>query len=225
MQDGEVGQWLRCGENIRIAREELGISVRELARRAKVSASHISQVERGLASFSVPALYNVASILAISMDSLFEDPALPKSSATLVEEQRAATGEISLEDAGIVLRKAERPVLDLTKGPRWERLTARPEYGAEFIEVNYAPGTSGANPPKELVQHSGREYGLILEGQLSVQVGMGFTVLRVGDSISFDSKISHRFWNASPEPVRAVWFISEALDAPRSSDIESLHGN
>ena len=49
------------------------MSVRELARRIDVSASHVSQVERGLASFSVRALYNVVSVLGITMDSLFEE--------------------------------------------------------------------------------------------------------------------------------------------------------
>jgi len=221
----ELQEWRKCGENIRIAREGVEMSVRELARRVGVSASHISQVERGLASFSVPALYNVASELGISMDSLFEDPSQPKSRSTIEDEQKAADGQLSLDDAGIVLRKDGRPSLDLTKGPTWERLTSRPESGSEFIEVIYEPGVDGANPPSDLVQHSGREYGIIIEGELSVQVGMGFTLLSPGDSISFDCSIPHRFWNATSAPVRAIWFISElaASEASHRQGSEYLH--
>jgi len=137
----ELQQWRKCGENIRIARENVDMSVRELARRVGVSASHISQVERGLASFSVPALYNVANELGISMDSLFEDPEMPSPSLSIEDEKKAADGEITLDESGIVLRKDKRPSLDLTKGPTWERLTSRPESGSEFIEVIYEPAT------------------------------------------------------------------------------------
>ena len=71
--DDTQSEWTIVGERIRIARESSGISVRELARRIGVSPSHVSNVERGLASFSVRALYSVVSHLDISMDSLFED--------------------------------------------------------------------------------------------------------------------------------------------------------
>lgn len=225
-QTTELNQWKKCGENIRIAREASKVSVRELARRVGVSASHISQVERGLASFSVPALYNVATELGISMDSLFEDPTVPSSYKSYEEEQSAANGQASLDEAGIVLRSGSRPTLDLTSGPTWERLTARPEKGSEFIEVVYAPAEDGSSPPSELVRHVGREYGIIIQGQLSVQVGFGFTILNTGDSIAFDCDIPHRFWNATPEPVRAIWFISETAhpaSTPNAGTNESLH--
>ncbi len=226
-QPNDQQQQKKFGENIRIARENAKVSVRELARRVGVSASHISQVERGLASFSVPALYTVTSELGISMDSLFEDPSEPQNQITYEQERLAANGQASLDEAGIVLRSKSRPMLTLTSGPTWERLTARPENGREFIEVVYAPATQGAAPPSELVTHSGREFGLIIEGSLSVQVGFGFTVLAQGDSIAFDCTIPHRFWNATDETVRAVWFIAETASSssggtdPQSS--ESLH--
>jgi len=70
-------EWAVVGDRIRVAREAAGITVRELARRVDVSASHVSQVERGLASFSVRSLYNVVSILGVSMDSLFEETNTP----------------------------------------------------------------------------------------------------------------------------------------------------
>jgi len=222
----ESTQWKKCGENVRLAREAAGISVRELARRINVSASHVSQVERGLASFSVPALYNVASELGISMDSLFEDPTSPQGNQTFELEQRAADGEVSLEDSGIVLRQGARPALELTKGPTWERLTTRPENGSEFIEVIYRPAEGNSNPPSDLVRHKGREFGLVIEGELSVQVGMGFTVLKPGDSIAFDCSLPHRFWNATEQQVRAVWFISELAVSGSSSetkDFEYFH--
>jgi transcriptional regulator with XRE-family HTH domain len=201
-------EWLTVGKRIRTAREDVGLSIRELGRRIDVSASHVSQVERGLASFSVKALYNVVSVLGISMDSLFEE-VLEGASGNPIEpqsESMAAFQNTPLDQAGIVLRGDARPSINLKAGPRWERLTAKPEVGSEFIEVCYAPAP-GAEPPEDFVRHGGREYGLITAGTLNAQVGFSETQMRVGDSIAFDSSIPHRFWNSSAEPVIAVWFV------------------
>lgn len=219
---GAEEHWRRSGENIRLAREAAGISVRELARRIAVSASHVSQVERGLASFSVPALYQVAQELSISMDSLFEDPSAPKLNVDFEEEQRAAAGEVSLEEAGVVLRTSNRPKLDLTSGLTWERLTGRVEQKVEFIEVVYEPSAHASNPPSEVVRHVGREYGIVISGELTIQIGLSLAVLQPGDSVAFDCSIPHRFWNATDKQVRAIWFIAEEEGAGAPSAAEAM---
>jgi len=218
----EAQHWRRSGENIRIAREAVALSVRELSRRIDVSASHVSQVERGLASFSVPTLYKVAQELGISMDSLFEEPGKPRASVDFAEEQRAAAGDISLEEAGVIQRGTSRKKLDLTSGLTWERLTGRVETNAEFIEVVYEPSTHASNPPSEVVRHVGREYGIIISGELTIQVGLSITVLKQGDSIAFDCSIPHRFWNATDKQVRAIWFIAEGGGASGESAEEAM---
>ncbi len=198
---------MRVGQRIRAARLAANLSVRELARQINVSSSHVSQVERGLASFSVAALYKVVSILRISMDSLFEDPPAEdrEDSSTPDEESTSATQD-PLEDSAIVLRADSRHVIPLSGGRRWERLTPKPEAGAEFIEVVYEPST-GQPTQSEFVQHAGREFGVVIKGSLTVEVGFDRTVLHVGDSIAFDSHRPHRFWNATSEEVRTLWFI------------------
>jgi transcriptional regulator with XRE-family HTH domain len=206
-------EWTTAGERIRVARESAGMSVRELSRRIGVSASHVSQVERGLASFSVRALYNVVSALGISMDSLFEE-VFSTDLAVPLDEVVATSEYTPLDEAGIVLRGSSRPTINLRSGPRWERLTAKPEVGAEFIEVIYKPAPD-ADPPVDFIRHVGREYGIIISGSLNVQVGFGEAELQPGDSIAFDSSIPHRFWNNKASQVVAVWFI---LDSARGSD-------
>lgn len=209
-------EWSTVGDRLRVAREAAGISVRELARRVDVSASHVSQVERGLASFSVRSLYNVVSILGVSMDSLFEETSTPAGSviAEAPDEADVTAQGGPLDESGIVLRRGIRPTLQLQSGPRWERLTAKPEDGSEFIEVVYAPNPGGT-PPEDYIRHSGREYGVILSGTLNVQVGFSESQLGPGDSIAFDSQIPHRFWNSTEQEVRAVWFV---LDAPAGAE-------
>lgn len=196
----QVDEWARVGARIRQAREAARMSVRELARRIDVSSSHVSQVERGMASFSVRALYNVVSILDISMDSLFEEA--PEAG------QPGDSPPSGLEAAGLVLRSPHRRVIPLGGGTRWERLTPHAEAGAVFIEVVYPPNP-GTPPPEDMVRHGGREYGVITKGALTVQVGGERTVLHRGDSMAIDSEVPHRFWNATKSEVRAIWFIDD----------------
>ncbi len=224
--DEAAAEWVGIGNRVRKARTDAHMSVRELARRVDVSASHVSQVERGLASFSVRALYNVVSVLGISMDSLFENGAaseLPEDNADAPVTEEALTGP--LDEARLVQRAHTRPTIPLPGGTRWERLTPMPEKGAEFIEVIYPPGSPASRDPQDFIRHSSREYGLVVRGSLTVQVGFDRTVLGEGDSIAFDSQQPHRFWNETPAEVRAVWFIWDDAHAADSSADEPTRGH
>jgi mannose-6-phosphate isomerase-like protein (cupin superfamily) len=102
------------------------------------------------------------------------------------------------------LHAGSRPTIQLKGGVTWSRLTAAAEADAEFLEISYAPGaTSGAN----MSHHEGREFGLVLEGELVVQLGFQQLTLNEGDSIVFDSTTPHRLTNKSAEPMRALWVI------------------
>lgn len=67
----------------------------------------------------------------------------------------------------------------------------------------------GASTPDEsLMRHYGREYGYVVSGTLSVQIGFQRCDLEPGDSIGFDSSEPHRLFNEGDIPVRAIWFVS-----------------
>ena len=171
------------GPQLRAARERSGLSVRELARRIGVSASLLSQVERGLAQPSVGTLWAVVTELGLSLDSLFAPP-----------RARAA----------VVQRAEGRPALELQGGVVWERLTASPDPDADFAFVTYPPGAdSGAGDPP--TTHRGREYGYVISGRLQIEVGTETLELGPGDAIAFGSQTPHRFRALGDEPVRAVW--------------------
>jgi mannose-6-phosphate isomerase-like protein (cupin superfamily)/DNA-binding XRE family transcriptional regulator len=195
--------WDLVGERVRAARSTAGLTVRELARRVGVSASHVSQVERGIGAFSVPALYAVAGELGVSMNDLLGTPAVEPAEPA---EPAPAPAGADLVSAGIVQRATQHPAIKLSSGPRWSRLTAVGEPRAEFLEVVYAPGTAA---PAEHIHHEGREYGVIISGTLSVEVDGTTTTLEPGDSIVFDSRLAHRFWNAGDAEVRAIWFVRD----------------
>jgi len=198
--------WNGVGERVRVLRSAAGLTVRELARRIGVSASHVSQVERGIGSFSVPALYAVAAELGVQMHEILDPQAPPVSRVPIAATGGEAGEGGDLIATGIVQRADRHPSIKLSSGPRWSRLTARGEADAEFLEVVYAPGTEA---PAEHIVHQGREYGVIIAGCLSVEVRGESTTLAAGDSIVFDSALPHRFWNEGDVEVRAIWFVRD----------------
>ena len=104
----------------------------------------------------------------------------------------------------LIIHASARPTILLKGGVTWTRLTASPEADAEFLEINYACGaTSGEN----LSHHGGREFGLILEGELVVQLSQQEFILCEGDSIVFDSTTPHRLTNKGGQPMRALWVV------------------
>ncbi len=56
-------------------------------------------------------------------------------------------------------------------------------------------------------RHTGREWGYVIEGTLSVTVGFDEHVLDAGDSVAFDSTDPHRFHNDGDADVRAIWYV------------------
>lgn len=196
-------EWDSIGEHVRVLRLRSGLTVRELARRVGVSASHISQVERGIGAFSVPTLYAVAGELGVSMNDLLA-PEGDEPGTTVPALPVRASDEPDMATRGFVQRAADHPTIALSSGPRWARLTTNGESDAEFLEVIYAPGTEA---PAAHIHHQGREYGVIITGDLSVEVDGEITTLHPGDAIAFDSALPHRFWNAGDDQVRAIWFV------------------
>jgi transcriptional regulator with XRE-family HTH domain len=191
------------GTRLRQRRIELGMTARELARRVDCSPSLISQVERGRAVPSVSTLWALVTALRISMDRLF-DPA-PEGSADAGDS--AAVADSAADSVtGPVLRRYARPRITLERGVVWERLTAAAEKDMEFLEVCYPVGQS-VPEAEHAIQHTGQEYAVIIEGALSTQIGFEQYVLEEGDSLTFDSAIPHRFWNAGTVPARAIWVI------------------
>jgi transcriptional regulator with XRE-family HTH domain len=186
------------GDRLRARRNELGLSLRELADRLGVTASLISQIERGLANPSVSTLYALVGELDLSLDELLFSERRPVDHAS-------TTG-------GPIQRATDRQRIRLASGVVWERLTTTSEPGSEFLRVTYQVG--GASSPADAFQrHAGHEWGYVLSGRLRITIGFREYVLDPGDSVSLDSTTPHRLENAGDVPVEAIWFVAGRDDA------------
>ena len=222
MTDTAPGHARAIGEKLRAVRQERQMSLRELANKADVSASMLSQIETGKVFPSVRSLYGIANALGVSVDYFF-----PEQNHSNVVAEVSATSALAamtaseLRDARVngsatmesefpskiqspVIAAKSRPTIELKGGVTWSRLTALAESDAEFLKITYEPGAmSGVS----MSHHEGREFGLILEGELVVELGFESYTLQKGDSIIFDSTVPHRLLNKSAQPMSAVWVV------------------
>jgi len=178
----------RFGDKIRAVRERKGVTLKQVADKAGVSESLISQIERNRVSPSIDTLLNIANVLGIDLDYLFSDYR-QKRKVDLVrcgERQR-------LESAGVSYSQ-----LSLMQG-------GGEEHGIEayILEIAAGCGTGRGD-----YGHVGREMGYILEGEGTLNYGAEKYELREGDCISFSSDIPHVLNNPGQGPLRALWVIT-----------------
>jgi transcriptional regulator with XRE-family HTH domain len=195
----------QIGDQLRVRRQALGLSLRDLADRLGVTPSLISQIERDRANPSVSTLYALVAELDLSLDELLFSDRRPTN--------RSSDDPLP---AGPIQRGDRRQQIRLASGVLWERLTTTSEPGIEFLHVTYEVG--GASGAEDAFQrHSGHEWGYVLTGTLAVTIGFREYVLEPGDSVSLDSTTPHRLANAGDVPVHAIWFVlgRDSSDADR----------
>ena len=187
------------GSRLREERTNAGISQRELARRLGLSASLISQLEKGVSKPSVGTLYAIVTELDLSLDALLRGSEHPaRTSSQRGNGETAQTSPLVHPD--------ERRGIELDSGVRWEELTPSPERGIDFLHAIYE--VDGASTPDEsLMRHDGQEYGYVISGRLGIQLAFEHYVLEAGDSIGFQSTKPHRLYNMGDEPVHAIWLV------------------
>lgn len=213
--------------DIRVARR---LKVSELARRAGVSSSLISQIERGTSKPSVGTLFALAQVLNVPVDSFFSDvthvepagiPGVAASPPPVASEAQPGSGGIvdlirNVQNGDLrvwgqdgggereVVRVEDRATLDIRGGVRWERLTPTPLDGIEFLELIYAPG---AESDSQAYRHPGIELVLASVGVMTIFLGFSRHDLRPGDSIAFPSSTPHRYVNLTESEARAITVI------------------
>jgi transcriptional regulator with XRE-family HTH domain len=179
MANGEIDIGLRIKER----RDSLGISLRELARRADLTAAFLSQVERGQANPSIGSLRRIAEALDTSILYFLSDgePAAMRQYTPVVRADRRA--KLSSPDSVVA----------------YELLTPDLAHKMEVICGRVKPGSG--NVVRHL-RESTEEWIYVLSGALTIRLETGEYVLYPGDSIYFTG-----------EQLRAIECASSDEDA------------
>ncbi len=130
--------------------------------------------------------------LGTAVGYFFEDETQPRPPAKHVAPTRRSP----------VVHEDERKILSPNSGVTFYLLNPDMSGPIEFIYDVFEPGASTG---EELYTHPGAECGLVLEGELEVQVGDEKYLLSRGDSITFSSETPHRKCNVGKVRSISIW--------------------
>lgn len=215
--DDAVNATQRIGERLTHLRSVRKMKISDLARSISVSPSLISQIERGQSRPSVTTLFALAQALGVPVDAFFEteplnemEPVAPRGQAVVGREPQEARegawsdGDSAWQESGYLLKRGERPTVDIRGGVRWERLTRTALNDLDFMELVYQPR---AESDSQLYRHPGLECVLVTENRLDIMIGFDVNRVMAGDSIAFPSSLPHRYVNPTDQVSRAVTVI------------------
>jgi len=177
----------RLGTRLRELRLASGMSLRALARELGISASAVSQIERGSMQPSVGRLIAVVGALGVPLSAVFDEPA-PPSVATAV------------------VRAGEVAPVTLDGGVLFRRLAPRSVEAVDFFESTYPPGST-STAHRRFLRHDGFEVGTVTRGELTVEFEDETVVLAAGDGITFPCERPHRMVNHGESTAVATWLI------------------
>jgi len=181
------------GTRVRALRESMGLSLRDLGTRAGVSATTLSEVERGDTSPTLAVAHRIAAGLDLSLSQLLR-----------LDEGEGVT----------VMRHADRrPGSSKANGHRYELLT--PELPGQRAEVSHhvlKPGAATGGPDDPPMHEAGsRETAVVLGGRLLlVCAGTGYG-LSEGDAVTFDADLPHHFENPGRKEARFMAVVTAGL--------------
>lgn len=176
------------GEKLRAVRERRGLTMKEVAEKAGLSESLISQIERNRVSPAIDTLFSLVEILDLDLEYLFSD----------FRKERSVQ----------IVRSNERRTLTMP-GYCYEQLVGaglKDElHGIEAFQLTIQPGCEKGSRE---YGHPGRELGIITAGAGEFIIGNIIHTLAAGDSISFEADVPHILRNTANEVLQAYWIVT-----------------
>jgi transcriptional regulator with XRE-family HTH domain len=176
------------GEKIREVRKRKQMTLREVAERAGMSESLISQIECNRISPAIDTLLKIADILEIDLDYIFKDfkKDRPVKLVRASERKRAVVDGVIYEQLSHTLSSFD-------------------EHAIEAYLLEIPPGGKSGD---DEYGHVGKELGMIVKGKGECIIGKLVYTLKEGDSISFSADVPHQLRNTGKKPLHAFWIIT-----------------
>lgn len=160
------------GQRIKMLRVALGMTLKELEEKGGISATHVSEIERGKASPTIGALGRIAKALGLRPAALVEPKELPDVTVHRASERRTH---------GL-----------MWGGVRIESLTDPTREASLSLHLFTLPI---AREPSLVHHHEGEEWVSVITGVAEIRIEGQSHVLREGDAIHFRAHQRHAYSN------------------------------
>jgi transcriptional regulator with XRE-family HTH domain len=177
----------KLGRILKTYREKTGRNQGDVASKAGISVSMLSQIERGIVAPSIETLMMVCSVLDLDVSQLFRMVA-------------STEPQVRIHHSGERLRNE-------VGGVHYEQLMSSTQgaWQAEMFLLEVAPGCSTTFSGGG---HEGVEIGYVLAGEAVLTVDATDYRISKGDSIHFNSHLPHQLRNCGKSRFKAIWSIS-----------------
>lgn len=182
----------RVGQALAALRQQQALSLDELSRRAGVSKSMLSQIERGQANPTVAVVWRLANALSVPLAALLDNAAAVPAPPPIATVAGHETPTLRGPDPGCELRILSP--IDAAGQFEWYELRLGP--GAQLASQPHEPGT--------------REHLSVLDGTLALQVGDALARLAAGETARYAADQAHRIANDTKLPARAILVVMHA---------------
>jgi len=177
----------RVGQTLQGMRQAQNLSLDELSRKAGVSKSMLSQIERNQANPTVAVVWRLATALGVDVGELLRDGRPAQPSITTVPAH--ATPTLKSPDGRCELRILGP--IELAGQFEWYELTVQP--GGALESEPHEPGS--------------REHLSLLSGLLEVTAGADTTRLKPGETARYAVDLPHVIRNPGKGEARAMLVV------------------
>jgi transcriptional regulator with XRE-family HTH domain len=175
---------IAIGQKLHKRRGDFGLSLRDLAKKTGVTASFLSQIERGVTSPSLNSLRKIADALEVPLLFFLTDTS--KASPLVRADARP---QIGLENPSV----------------NYQLLTPGLAHKMEAIFGSLEPGSGNVMHPLSIPTE---EFILVLSGSLKIVIDNETYILNTGDTIYFEGSHLKELSCVSEEKVTWVFVIT-----------------
>ncbi len=174
---------IELGERIKSLRLAQDLTLKQLEAKAGVSATHVSEIERGLTSPTVGTIARIARALGEEPALLVASRGGGRVSVTRRAQRRSYTSEgVTISPLGGAIEGAEMSVVELALHPG---------------DSDFDPGTG-----------IGEELVWVASGSIDVRVGDAVHALAEGDTLHYDARAGRVF--RARKTARVLWVARPA---------------
>ncbi|MFP3916834.1 helix-turn-helix domain-containing protein [Lysinibacillus telephonicus] len=171
------------GLKIEQYRKNAELSLRELAKRANITPSMLSQIEKGTTNPSIQTLKSLAKVLDVPVFTFLME-------------------EIDTKELVVRSNKRKQMVID---GLAYELIS--PDFTSQLATaiMHLQPGMSSSETP---LSHKGEEVAYVLNGPIHLTLLDDEYMLETGDSVKIPTHAMHMWRNLSDKPVSILFSVT-----------------
>ncbi|MEJ5203009.1 MAG: XRE family transcriptional regulator [Anaerolineales bacterium] len=187
------------GRRLRQRRQEIGISLRKLAQMTDLTASFLSQVERGKANLSLNSLHRIARMLDVSLLYFLEDSKSDENE--MRSQERNHSQALGLMYSPVVRSDSRSKLVLPPSGVEYELLV--PSLGRKMVAL-FGKLSPGSENIARRLPLSTEEIIYVISGSLLIGLDSGDYILNANDTIYFEGEQLQKIVCASTDQ-EATW--------------------